>query len=387
MTLQSIFNSLAPWSISSDTMANAYSAPSYDEMDTDADFPLLPPAVWNVTYLSVPGVLPIATRLNPRRVTEVFTTATAPPVTNTTAPLSASPQAPPSLFRVSAPPITPYDGQSSNLRAFCSQLYNHLQEEDIYFPNEMSRVRFAYRCLGPGALAKMRSSFRCLEDPTIDPEIKTLTEFIEALKRQCQDPGLEDKATRAVETMTQKNLKFHEFITIFEDNMADSSYAQLDKETWKTMLKRRLSYKLRDILLSASDVPSEYHAFVAYLRKKDAAIHEMRAAFPTSTQPRLLNPPRSNFSHPYTSLNPVPASTERTVSQGGTAMDLDFISRQKGPDGRLTDPAKDARRKLGRCIRCNEQGHFAINCHLRTKSVAAMSTTEYINEETESLKG
>lgn len=390
MTLQGVFNIISSFSIANknpiSNMSNTFSTPQPDEMEYEK-FELIPSEAWNITYLSVPGVLPLATRINSQRVCEVFTasttsipalaTSTQPPQTNTY----------PHHIRVSAPSITPYDGMPQTLRPFCSQLLNQLQDHDHAFSTESSKVRFAYQCLGPGALSKMRSSFRCLEDPTIKPEIENLSDFITALKRQCQDPGLRDKATRVIETMTQGTTTFHEFITNFEDNMADSIYAELGKDTWKIMLERRLSYKLRDILLSSSDAPVEYHEFVAYLRKKDAIYQEMRATF------RAANPVRqpalthlvNNANHNFPSSRSAPRPHELTVSQGGSAMDLDSISRQRDPDGRLSKSAKNARRALGRCLRCNEPGHIALSCPLRTteKPVASVAT---ISETTTQLK-
>lgn len=364
----------------------------------DNNIPLIPAHFWNVQYLlQVPGALIAASSLDPARVAEVFA-ETKPKFE---APSSYSP---PGLSefpsRLSVPPISPYDGKPSSLRPFCSQLNNQIQSHNHLFPSEISKVRFAYQCLGPGALIKMRSCFRCLEDPSAPPEITTMNEFMAALRQQCQDPGLEDKATRAVETMTQRNMKFQDFITLFEDNIVDSTYGLSEKGVWKKMLERRLSYKLRDILLSASDAPTEYHAFVTYLRKKDAGIQEMRAAFPSTSTPTSTFAPTPNWlpqrEKSPTSFRPMnqgqsispwsQRANELTTSQGGTAMDLDAISREKGPDGRLTPQAKDARRSLGRCFRCNTKGHLALNCSLNNSGIS-VSTAESISEGSELLKG
>lgn len=176
--------------------------------------------------------------------------------------------------------------------------------------------------------------------------------------------------------MSQKNMTFHEFITKFQDNLADSTYADVDKATWKKMLERRLSYKLRDILLSASDVPTDYYDFVAYLREKDSRIQEFQSAFPKSANPRsypLSVPKPTSHFHPSAHTSEF---KELTVSQGGSAMDLDLISREKDLNGRLTSRAKDARRSLGRCYRCNIQGHLAINCPLGKSVGDSVSSIE-----------
>lgn len=329
---------------------------------------LLPPDLWNLPYITfTPEILYAATQINGKRVSELFASS------NQTQPQTS--------HRVPVPAITPYDGRPSTLRSFCSQLVNQIQSEQ--FNSEMAKVRFAYQCLGPGALAKMRSSFRCLEDPTIPQEITTLDKFLTALKQRCQDPSLQDYATTKVENLRQRSMKFHEFITLFEDNMVDSIYATMDKSSWKLMLERRLSPQLRSIMLSSSDVPEEYHAFVAFLRRKDAGLQEILASTNPSTTtqpqasslffPRLVPPQTKN------------SNSDLPVSQGGSAMDLDVLSREKGPDGRLTRQAKDARKALGRCIWCNREGHVVAVCPLGSRSIASATAIE-VSGSREELK-
>ncbi|KAI0991976.1 hypothetical protein K3495_g16210, partial [Podosphaera aphanis] len=302
----------------------------------------------------------------------------------------------PPPFRISAPPITPYDGQASSLRSFCSQLMNQIKSQPAQFPSEKAKVYFAYQCLGPGAISKMRSSFRCLEDTSIPEEITTLSQFVSTLKQRCQDPAREDQATQVVESLYQRNMKFHDFITIFEDNMADSAYSDFDKSHWKKMLHRRLSRELRTLLNAVSDAPSEYHAFVTYLRGKDAVNQSIRSSpggypsqapyrppFATPTLPPTLTPasaPQSSFFQTPSTSRPA-----LTVSQGGSAMDLDVISRQKLPNGRLTQQAKDARRTLGRCVRCNKSGHTTNECTPESRTIA-FAAPEEVKHQGDDLK-
>lgn len=368
-------------------MANTYRSPSSDYMDAESGPTLIPSELWSVAYLSAPGILEAASKVNPARVGQVYAEASPKPPTLSNIP-APTPAPSISALRAGAPRITPYDGSPSNLRIFCATLRNQLLGQEELFPDEISKVRFAYQCLGPGALSKMRSCFRCLEDPSVPSEINSLEEFMTALKRECEDPQLRDKATRAVEQMTQQNMRFHEFIKLFHDKIADSTYAKNDKNTWKTMLERRLSCKLREVLLSASDVPTEYYEFVAYLRRKDAAIQEWQTAFPSATT-TLAPPPAPESIHRAVSIPfkaPSSSISEPTVSQGGTAMDLDLISRQKNPEGRLTQQAKDARRALGRCVRCNGVGHWVRNCPLGSKKSSILAVDVAPVQKSEELK-
>ena len=371
-------------------MPSTYGTPDSQEpeMEVEPAPVLLPSDMWSFMYLvHGPNVLSYAVRANPERVAQIFASHQSP-VPLAPAPLAPEPtpaaisQPPP--IRISPPSITPYNGESSSLRAFCSQLVNQIQSSQGQFHSELDKVRFAYQCLGSGALAKMRSSFRCLEDPSVPAEITTLEQFISALKQRCQDPGLSEKSTRFIDPLQQETMRFHDFITLFEDNMTDSTYGHLDKENWRVMLKRRLSKRLRNALVMAPDVPKEYHKFVTYLREKDAEFHEINASH-NSRIPKAT-PPQPQIS-PYPSL-PLTSSTPKnlTVSQGGSAMDLDVISKEKGPDGRLTLQAKEARRKLGHCLRCNQPGHFARYCPLGNHNISSITPIHTTEPEPLQLK-
>ncbi|KHJ33055.1 hypothetical protein EV44_g3119 [Erysiphe necator] len=177
---------------------------SKDQSSSTFNIVMLPTNLWNLPYIThSPEILSAAIKIDPELVSHLLASSNStqklPDIDSNT----PSPSPLPAL-RVTAPQITPYDGKSENLRSFCSQLVNQIEGCGEQFATEMSKVRFAYQCLGPGALLKMRSSFRCLEDPSVPAEITTLQGFLEALKQRCQDPGLEEKATRAVKILYQK---------------------------------------------------------------------------------------------------------------------------------------------------------------------------------------
>ncbi|RKF79301.1 hypothetical protein GcM3_056032 [Golovinomyces cichoracearum] len=143
-------------------MESNYASPKLtDYMDTDFGLvELISSDLWSLSYLSLPGILKAATRANPVRVGEVCMALAnlQSPCLSAPAPEISSP------IRISVPQIHPYDGKSENLYPFRSQLVNEIQSNENQFPTEMTKARFAYRCLGPGTLNIIRTSFRCLED-------------------------------------------------------------------------------------------------------------------------------------------------------------------------------------------------------------------------------
>lgn len=89
--------------------------------------------------------------------------------------------------------------------------------------------------------------------------------------------------------------------------MADPSYGHLDKSQWRVMLQRRLSTKLRNALVMASDIPSDYHGFVAYLWEKDAVFQEIQA----SQSPLAPWRPNTQPAKPFLPRNIAPANKEK----------------------------------------------------------------------------
>ena len=102
-------------------------APS-EYMDTEnednhvGEIHFIPPEYWNIPYLLHGlGIFEAASRANPVRLSEVMATASIPQSSTS----SSQPSQPMiSAFKVSAPPITPYDGTHEKLRPFISQLLN-----------------------------------------------------------------------------------------------------------------------------------------------------------------------------------------------------------------------------------------------------------------------
>lgn len=87
----------------------------------------------------------------------------------------------------------------------------------------MSKDQFEYHCLGPGALVKMRSSFRCLEDLSAPSEINSFCQFTKASKQRRQGSTSLEKASYVAETLYQGSMSFHDFITLFEDSKANTT--------------------------------------------------------------------------------------------------------------------------------------------------------------------
>ncbi|KAI0990753.1 hypothetical protein K3495_g17434, partial [Podosphaera aphanis] len=120
---------------------NAIPLPPPPSTSTQAPTPtptFLPPELWSLSYITYGNHLEIAMGIDQARVAELF--ARTPTTQNHQ---SYPPTQPQQSFRLPTPPIQPYDGQPSGLRAFCSQLINQIQGYEGQI-TESEKVRFAY---------------------------------------------------------------------------------------------------------------------------------------------------------------------------------------------------------------------------------------------------
>lgn len=163
----------------------------------------------------------------------------------------------------------------------------------------------------------------------------------------------------------------------------DSSFADNDSLVWRSLLEPKISFKLKQLMLTV-DPPASYVAFVTLCRKLDVRLRDLAASQPPrrtaiATVPALPRPQTTAYAPPQRrailppATVPTAAAAAPTTSQGGNAMDLDELSKERGLNGKPTQRAREARLSLGRCFYCNEAGHLAVTCPIRI--AAATATT------------
>lgn len=360
-------------------------------MDTTKDFPSADQ--WTAKFLKDPKNFAAAMRLDPEKVFNVLTekidqlesASSASKPASTTTPtgnidLATLVQAMQAMQQPIAktlkssklPDPELYDGTAKNLPNFLANLNIKLMGNRDHFANEYDQVCYAHTRLSPHVTARMRADFRCFEDPSVPPVIMNMQQFVMKLKYYFDDPAREQKADEKLLTLKQRSLPFDVFFSEFEQTLQDSSYAN-NVESVVPILNKALSRELKQSFISGLP-PRDYNGLVQECKERDTRIQQYLADLPN---PQYKKNNMSNTTHKpsptVVQSTAVKPPVFRTVSQGGTAMDLDTISKQKGPDGHLTAEAKQARRTLGRCLRCNTKGHMAIACPLgQPKMLAEM---------------
>lgn len=354
-------------------------------MNNNEDFPNADQ--WTAEFLKDPTNCAAAMRTHPEKVFNILTEKisqleNAPPnpqpAMSTPLDMAALVQALQTVQQPAARPSKsaklpdpePFDGKAKNLPNFLANLNIKLTGNRDHFLTDYDKVCYSHTRLSPTVTSRMRAEFRCFEDETCPPVILTMDHFINKLKYYFDDPARVQKANEKLLILKQRSLPFDVFFAEFEQTLQDSSYAN-DVQSVVPILDKALSRELKQSFIS-SPPPKDYTGLVQVCKERDTRIQQYLADLPNTQFKRsnisnLTPRPAPVTSQPFPTKPPV----HRPVSQGGSVMDLDTISKQKGPDGHLTAEAKQARRTLGRCLRCNTKGHMAIACPLGQPKVLA----------------
>lgn len=385
---------------------------------------LLPDNLWSIAYLSIPAILDQATRVNPSRVAEVFSQASVTSVAPPTAPAVAAPRP----FRARVPDPEPYDGSVDKLYPFMDALVNKLTVDCHLYLTEEDKVGYAYACLSPRAQDAISVEFAHLRDPSLSASVRSFVDLVRLLKRRFDDPGRREKANRRLTTMKQGNRSFADFLVDWNRTLADSEYAADPPTICVRLLRSALSIELLTHFVGRSVPTNDYDAFIDFCKELDAQLQQIaslrRNIFPRSpTADSARSPPAATPTYtprpapaapsaprPFAAFAPpaprpfgasappalrtFPATPrlsrsadDRLVSQGGNKMDLDAASEERDPSGRVTPAAREARRILGHCYRCNGKGHLAQTCTDRSQLRAAnfLETSVPIAEAAETI--
>lgn len=322
-------------------------------------------------------------------------TAPAPSIQDLITALTNRAQSPPKAPRsVKHPDPDKFDGSPDKLDQWIIQTKIKLEANADHYPNVTAQIRYIYSRFSDIVQQRMVEHFRNYEDPTIQTSIHSAEDLFKLLREQFEDPARRTKATNSLRELRQKNRTFVEYEAEFRLKLSQSEFSQHPDLTVQYM-RDGVSEELFNCFSAYPPPRNSLQAFCAYCRLRDAEIQDNRqykvrsqsrtqgstsqhsrpSSYKSQSQPQQQWQPRQAQPNVATTvfhgkpLNsftpPVPmnnASVEKTTTQGGSRMDLDAVSNERTADNRLTEAAKDARRQLRRCLRCNQEGHIAMNC-------------------------
>jgi hypothetical protein len=252
---------------------------------------------------------------------------------------------------ITVPDPERFDGTKDKLRSFVSHLNMKLQIDAARFPTDQHQLCYTMGLLTGQAFAQV--------EPYIKPtfvdlaNVKALTDILETA---FGDPDRETTAERKLESLRQSNKDFSTYYAEFQRYAADVKWNAAAK---RTALTRGLSNEIKDALITADTIPTEFTSYVTYIQRLDNRIRAREAEKKSRFTPRS-NPaptPVRPAHAPAPVHAPVPAPTNAPVRTAyPDAMDLSS-GRPK-----LTDEERRKRLQEGRCYYCGGFGHNIRNC-------------------------
>jgi hypothetical protein len=152
----------------------------------------------------------------------------------------------------------------TQLRGWIAQLRMVIQHKPASFPDEQSKMRYAFNRLRGIALGQILPHVR--EDGTIG--LEDLPAFIQLLEAAFGDPDPVATAKRIMREVKQKNREFSQYYAEFQVIAADLDW---NPSALRNALRMGPSEEMKDSF-TYSDMPEELPAFVTVYQKRDNQI-------------------------------------------------------------------------------------------------------------------
>jgi len=240
----------------------------------------------------------------------------------------------------------------TQLRGWIAQLRMVIRHKSASFPNEQSKMRYAFNRLRGIALGQILPHVR--EDGTI--ALEDLPAIIQLLEAAFGDPDRVATAERKMREMKQKNREFSQYYAEFQVIAADLDW---NPSALRNALRMGLSEEMKDSF-TYSDMPEELPAFVTVCQKRDNQKRQRRAEKAAQNTGSGIGFASSRPSPAPKALEIAPAGTVAGYS-GPAPMDLSAGKR------RISAEERAKRFADGRCLYCGGFNHRAAECAARKK--------------------
>lgn len=266
------------------------------------------------------------------------------PNTNTTPPAPTNPP-----DKIPNPQL--FDGTRSKLRPFITQL----RVKAATYSDEQAKLRLAINCLTGEALDQIQAY---VTGNSIN--LEDLESLINILDIAFGNPNRVAEAEAKLSTIQQGNREFSTYYAEFQRYAAEVIW---DEPSRLSALKRGLSYRLRQNLVTVLVQPTNMPEFVTLCNQLDNRQRQLQADSKNQPSPK----------------RPIPATAPST--QSGThagPMDLSANRPKMSPEEREKRVAE------GRCFRCGGLGHVSRECPLSRRGnmkAAEAKVTEVKEEE------
>jgi hypothetical protein len=251
-------------------------------------------------------------------------------------------------LRKMQPDPKPFTGEDRNkLRSFITMLHLRLIDRPGEFPNEQSKLRYAFSRLDGPTLEQM---LHLVENDHVN--LETFGDFVTTLEESYGDPDHINTAERAIAKLRQGN---RDFITYYAEFRRLASDLDWNNAAKRAAFHRGLCDEVKDIL-STQDVPEDWNQYVALVKWRDQQFHARKAE---SARPTAVTKPASSLprSTPPASTQNTPCPTSSGSGHFGPApMDLSAARRRLSPEER------QKRIDENHCLYCGGFNHMARDC-------------------------
>jgi len=240
----------------------------------------------------------------------------------------------------------------TQLRGWIAQLRMVIRHKPASFPDEQSKMRYAFNRLRGVALGQILPHVR--ENGTIG--LEDLPALIQLLEAAFGDPDRVATAEQKIREIKQKNREFSQYYAEFQVIAADLDW---NPSALRNALRMGLSEEMKDSF-TYSNMPEELPAFVTICQKRDNQIWQRRAGKAAQNKGS-----RIGFASPRPP--PIPKAPEAAPAgtiagyTGPAPMDLSAGKR------RIWAEERAKRFADGRCLYCGGFNHRAAECAARKK--------------------
>jgi len=241
----------------------------------------------------------------------------------------------------------------TQLRGWIAQLRMLIRHKPASFPDEQSKMRYAFNRLRGVALGQILPHVR--EDGTIG--LEDLPAFIQLLEAAFGDPDRVATAERKMREIKQKNREFSQYYAEFQVIAADLDW---NPSALRNALRMGLSEEMKDSF-TYSDMPEELPAFVTVCQKRDNQIRQRRAEKVAQNRGSGIG---------FASSRPPPAPKAPEAAPAGTVAGYTGPAPMDLSAGKRRISAEERAKRFadGRCLYCGGFNHRAAECAARKKA-------------------
>jgi hypothetical protein len=291
---------------------------------------------------------------------------------------TAQPRSPASVAKSEKLPDPPiFYGDQREIRGWMADMNMKLLVNADRYPSLQSQLAYVVSRTGRNAKNQLL--------PYVKAGVikfASLEDCFSVLNLAFDDPDRKATALRKLRTLKQGNKPFNEYLTEFQQYIAEVDY---NDESKKNTLMGGISDELQDLLVT-QDEPLTYSAAVTLLQKLDSKRRARNIVYSYTRQhtPRPTLPiGKSN--QPYTTQTTQHTQTYRPIprpflppnARDPDVMDLSQANKDrtqprnrenKGPRPPVTDAEKQRRIDDDDCLYCGFHGHYARDCHKKKQA-------------------